>query len=128
MPLRLLHQTPTKRSPLLKRHHLPRIHQVVGVEQALDVAHHVDHVLAQLLAQVGLLADADAVLAGAGPFHRERALRLEGTCTGEHGIGMGKQASLQAELGEDVIGLMRDIKRVFDPDNLMNPGKVVSLP
>ncbi len=58
----------------------------------------------------------------------ERALRLEGTCTGEHGIGMGKQASLQAELGDDVIGLMRDIKKVFDPDNLMNPGKVVSLP
>ena len=58
----------------------------------------------------------------------ERALRLEGTCTGEHGIGMGKQASLRAELGDDVIGLMRDIKKVFDPDNLMNPGKVVSLP
>jgi D-lactate dehydrogenase (cytochrome) len=58
----------------------------------------------------------------------ERALAMEGTCTGEHGIGMGKQGSLQAELGEDVIGLMRDIKKLFDPDNLMNPGKVVSLP
>jgi len=58
----------------------------------------------------------------------ERALAMEGTCTGEHGIGMGKQASLQAELGDDVIGLMRDIKKVFDPDNLMNPGKVVSFP
>ena len=57
----------------------------------------------------------------------ERALRLEGTCTGEHGVGMGKQASLRAELGEDVIDVMRDIKRLFDPDNLMNPGKVVSL-
>jgi len=40
---------------------------------------------------------------------------MEGTCTGEHGIGMGKQGSLQAELGEDVIGLMRDIKKLFDP-------------
>ena len=57
----------------------------------------------------------------------ERALRLEGTCTGEHGVGLGKQASLRAELGDDVIDLMRDIKKLFDPDNLMNPGKVVSL-
>jgi len=58
----------------------------------------------------------------------ERALRLEGTCTGEHGVGMGKQASLQAELGDDVIDLMRDIKKVFDPENLMNPGKVIPAP
>ena len=57
----------------------------------------------------------------------KRALAMEGTCTGEHGIGMGKQASLQAELGEEVIDLMRDIKKLFDPDNLMNPGKVVPL-
>src|SRR5438309_76321 len=57
----------------------------------------------------------------------KRALAMEGTCTGEHGIGMGKQGSMQAELGEDVIGLMRDIKKVFDPDHLMNPGKVVTL-
>jgi D-lactate dehydrogenase (cytochrome) len=57
----------------------------------------------------------------------ERALRLEGTCTGEHGVGMGKQGSLREELGEEVIEVMRDIKKLFDPDNLMNPGKVVSL-
>jgi D-lactate dehydrogenase (cytochrome) len=56
-----------------------------------------------------------------------RALAMEGTCTGEHGIGMGKQGSLRAELGEDVMELMRDVKKVFDPDNLMNPGKVVTL-
>src|SRR3989441_563264 len=55
----------------------------------------------------------------------ERALRLEGTCTGEHGVGMGKQGSLRAELGDDVIDVMRGIKKLFDPDNLMNPGKVV---
>jgi D-lactate dehydrogenase (cytochrome) len=58
----------------------------------------------------------------------KRALAMEGTCTGEHGIGMGKQGSLRAELGEDVIGLMRDIKKVFDPENLMNPGKVLPQP
>jgi len=57
----------------------------------------------------------------------ERALRMEGTCTGEHGIGMGKMDSMRMELGEDVIDVMRDIKRVFDPENLMNPGKVVPL-
>jgi D-lactate dehydrogenase (cytochrome) len=57
----------------------------------------------------------------------KRALEMEGTCTGEHGIGMGKKSSLKAELGEDVVGLMGDIKKLFDPDNLMNPGKVVSL-
>jgi D-lactate dehydrogenase (cytochrome) len=56
----------------------------------------------------------------------ERALRMEGTCTGEHGVGMGKQDSLRAELGDDVMDVMRDIKRLFDPENLMNPGKVVS--
>jgi D-lactate dehydrogenase (cytochrome) len=57
----------------------------------------------------------------------ERALRMEGTCTGEHGIGLGKQGSLQTELGEDVIAVMRDIKKLFDPDNLLNPGKVVPM-
>ena len=56
-----------------------------------------------------------------------RALAMEGTCTGEHGIGLGKQASLRAEMGDDVVGLMEDIKRLFDPENLMNPGKVVTL-
>jgi D-lactate dehydrogenase (cytochrome) len=58
----------------------------------------------------------------------QRALAMEGTCTGEHGVGMGKQAYLRQELGEDVVGLMRDMKRLFDPENLLNPGKVVSAP
>ena len=56
----------------------------------------------------------------------ERALAMEGTCTGEHGIGLGKQSWLKEELGE-AVDVMRDIKRLFDPDNLMNPGKVVPL-
>jgi D-lactate dehydrogenase (cytochrome) len=58
----------------------------------------------------------------------ERALKMEGTCTGEHGIGMGKIGSMTLELGEDVVSIMSDIKKVFDPDGLMNPGKVVPLP
>jgi D-lactate dehydrogenase (cytochrome) len=56
----------------------------------------------------------------------KRALAMEGTCTGEHGIGIGKQGYLLEELG-DAVDLMKDLKRTFDPDNLMNPGKVVSL-
>jgi D-lactate dehydrogenase (cytochrome) len=58
----------------------------------------------------------------------DRALRLEGTCTGEHGVGLGKIGSMQKELGDDVVDVMRDIKKVFDPHNLMNPGKVVPQP
>src|SRR5512134_1923534 len=56
----------------------------------------------------------------------KRALAMEGTCTGEHGIGLGKQSYLLEELGE-AVDLMRDLKRTFDPENLLNPGKVVSL-
>ena len=41
---------------------------------------------------------------------------------------MGKMGSMQMELGDDVIDVMRDIKKLFDPENLMNPGKVVPLP
>ena len=57
----------------------------------------------------------------------ERALKMEGTCTGEHGVGMGKMGSMRLELGDDMMDLMRDIKKVFDPQGLMNPGKVVPL-
>jgi D-lactate dehydrogenase (cytochrome) len=53
-----------------------------------------------------------------------RALAMEGTCTGEHGIGFGKMRSLQKELGA-AVDLMASLKRAIDPENLMNPGKVV---
>ncbi len=55
----------------------------------------------------------------------QRALEMEGTCTGEHGVGLGKRDYLVEELGE-AVDLMRDIKRLFDPGNLMNPGKVLA--
>jgi len=54
----------------------------------------------------------------------DRALAMEGTCTGEHGIGFGKIASLKKEHGE-AVDLMAAIKRSLDPDNLLNPGKIV---
>nr|WP_314443649.1 FAD-linked oxidase C-terminal domain-containing protein [uncultured Sphingomonas sp.] len=55
-----------------------------------------------------------------------RALAMDGTCTGEHGIGLGKQEWLLEELG-DAVGLMRSIKRALDPSDILNPGKVFAL-
>jgi D-lactate dehydrogenase (cytochrome) len=55
-----------------------------------------------------------------------RALAMDGTCTGEHGVGYGKIKFLVAEHGGDAIGLMRGIKKSIDPDNIMNPGKIFS--
>ncbi|KAH7405859.1 D-lactate dehydrogenase mitochondrial precursor [Phaeosphaeria sp. MPI-PUGE-AT-0046c] len=55
----------------------------------------------------------------------DRALEMDGTCTGEHGIGLGKKASLQKELGLDTINVMRSIKGALDPYWLMNPGKIM---
>ncbi|NWW06040.1 LDHD protein, partial [Oreocharis arfaki] len=54
-----------------------------------------------------------------------RALAAGGTCTGEHGVGLGKRALLQEELGQEGLDTLRSIKAALDPHNLMNPGKVL---
>jgi D-lactate dehydrogenase (cytochrome) len=55
----------------------------------------------------------------------ERAISMEGTCTGEHGVGVGKRDYILLEKGEGAVNLMRTIKKAIDPKNIMNPGKII---
>ena len=55
------------------------------------------------------------------------AQSMDGTCTGEHGVGLHKIGFLEEEAGADAIDLMRRIKRALDPDNILNPGKIFRL-
>jgi D-lactate dehydrogenase (cytochrome) len=72
--------------------------------------------------------DADEVARAETVLERlvERALAMEGTCTGEHGVGQGKMKYLAAEFGEGALAAMRAVKDALDPHDMMNPGKIVA--
>ncbi|TRM51989.1 FAD-binding protein [Achromobacter sp. LC458] len=55
-----------------------------------------------------------------------RAIAADGTCTGEHGVGLHKMQFMAEEHGDDALDLMRSLKHAFDPNNILNPGKIVS--
>jgi len=54
-----------------------------------------------------------------------RAIEMQGTCTGEHGVGLHKIGFLVQEHGEDAIDVMRTLKHALDPNTILNPGKVL---
>ena len=74
-----------------------------------------------------VLAAGESERAAAAAFHErlvERALRYDGTCSGEHGIGIGKRKFMRAEHG-DAVEVMRRLKRELDPQGIFNPGKLL---
>ncbi len=107
------------------------------VETQRDIA--ATNLVAPLLGHVGdgnfhltLMVDMDdhAEVARAKDFLErlvDRALAMDGTCTGEHGVGQGKMKYLLAEHGETALDAMRALKRALDPLDIMNPGKIVGL-
>ena len=75
------------------------------------------------------MSDADEVKRAKALSERlvERALAMDGTCTGEHGVGQGKIKYLEAEHGPAALAVMASIKRALDPENILNPGKILAV-
>jgi D-lactate dehydrogenase (cytochrome) len=73
------------------------------------------------------LRDKDEVTRGAEfiSWLNDVAIGMDGTCTGEHGIGQGKRGYLVKELGVETLAVMGAIKKALDPYNIMNPGKIL---
>ncbi|MEH3144733.1 MAG: FAD-binding protein [Methylobacterium frigidaeris] len=76
-----------------------------------------------------MMDDPDEIARVTGFIERlvQRAIAMEGTCTGEHGIGQKKMRFMEIEHGPEALDLMRTLKRSIDPDGIMNPGKVVAV-
>jgi D-lactate dehydrogenase (cytochrome) len=114
---------------------ISRLAECVAATQA-DIAE--NHLVAPIIGHVGDgnfhltllvdLADADETKRAQALCERlvERAIAMDGTCTGEHGVGQGKMKYLAAELGEPALLAMRVIKQALDPQGIMNPGKIVA--
>ncbi|MFN3657115.1 MAG: FAD-binding oxidoreductase [Pseudolabrys sp.] len=107
------------------------------IETQADIAE--NRILAPIVGHVGDgnfhltllidMEDADEVKRAKALSERlvERALAMDGTCTGEHGVGQGKMKYLEAEHGPAALAAMRAIKHALDPQNILNPGKIVAL-
>ncbi|KAJ3109006.1 hypothetical protein HK100_003366 [Physocladia obscura] len=136
-------------APSLRHHEVGKEFATIVTDVAVPISRLVDILVAtrKLIANARLVAPIVAH-AGDGNFHclivvdkndadefqrakhfRDQmarlALDMQGTCTGEHGIGIGKQHLLEEELGPGAIQVMRKIKKALDPKNILNPGKVV---
>lgn len=55
----------------------------------------------------------------------QHSLSLDGTCTGEHGIGLGKKKFMMDQFGPDALNVMKHIKNTLDPNNILNPDKIL---
>ncbi|KAJ3209372.1 hypothetical protein HDU82_000874 [Entophlyctis luteolus] len=135
-------------APSLRRHESGKELVVIVTDVAVPISRLVDILVAtkDLIAEANLVSPIVAH-AGDGNFHclivvdkndaeeferakhmrdamARLALQMQGTCTGEHGVGIGKIHLLEEELGPETVNVMRKIKKALDPQNILNPGKI----
>jgi glycolate oxidase len=106
---------------------LARIEQIAERHQVqiANVAHAGDGNLHPLM--ITPQGDEEAKLRSQAAFEEivDTAIELGGTVTGEHGVGLLKRRGMQRELGPAAVALQRAVKAAWDPDDLLNPGKVI---